>query len=190
LGRYSVRFTTSEYLRLSLPRLKRQGLLCPRGWVDLSWYRGEEVVASIKMRVELDWVDFRYSHRDRGGGEWKSEEYSVYFASTPCNFGGSRLWFLCPGQGCSRRVAILYGGSIFACRHCHNLSYESQREQPHYRALHKAQAIRGKLRGSPNMSEDFPLKPKGMHWSTYLKLSSEAEEAQSRSWPPWLLKRL
>ncbi len=28
---------------------------------------------------------------------------------TPCNFGGERPWFVCPGKGCAKRVAILYG---------------------------------------------------------------------------------
>ncbi len=47
---------------------------------------------------------------------------------TPCNFGGFRPWFVCPGEGCGRRVAILYGpgqGQML-CRHCRNLNYASQ----------------------------------------------------------------
>jgi hypothetical protein len=27
--------------------------------------------------------------------------------------------FICPAAGCGRRVAILYGGGNFACRHCY-----------------------------------------------------------------------
>jgi hypothetical protein len=38
-------------------------------------------------------------------------------------------------------VAILYGRRIFACRSCHDLAYECQHEQPHYRALRKAQNL-------------------------------------------------
>ena len=60
-------------------------------------------------------------------------------------------------------MAILYGGIIFACRHCHQLAYECQREPPHYRALNRAQAIREKLGGSGSMADPFPSKPKGMH---------------------------
>ena len=43
-----------------------------------------------------------------------------------CHYGGERPWFLCPH--CGRRVAILYGGAVFACRTCYGLAYEVQRE--------------------------------------------------------------
>jgi hypothetical protein len=77
-------------------------------------------------------------------------------------------------------VAILYGGSIFACRHCYQLAYDSQREQPYQRALSRAQAIWMKLGGSACTSDDFPPKPKGMHWRTYERLCLEAERAEAR----------
>ena len=89
-----------------------------------------------------------------------------------------------------RRVAVVYGGSIFACRHCYQLAYDSQREAAYSRALSRAQAIRMKLGGSPNMAEDFPDKPKGMHWRTYDLLCREAEDAQNRSCPPWLIRQI
>jgi hypothetical protein len=38
-------------------------------------------------------------------------------------------WFICPAVGCGRCVAILYGGGIFACRHCYRLAYASSREE-------------------------------------------------------------
>jgi len=47
-----------------------------------------------------------------------------------------------------------------------------------------------KLGGSPNMAEDFPDKPKGMHWRTYDLLCREAEDAQNRSCPPWLIRQI
>ena len=46
------------------------------------------------------------------------------FTSTPCHFGGERLWFQCPTPGCHRRAAKLYlGARVFACRRCYNLAY-------------------------------------------------------------------
>ncbi|CZG10327.1 TPA: hypothetical protein JBE46_02375 [Legionella pneumophila subsp. pneumophila] len=65
---------------------------------------------------------------------------------TPCRFGGERPWFICPAKGCQRRVAILYSGSIYACRHCHQLAYTSQREADYDRALRQAEKIRGEIR--------------------------------------------
>jgi hypothetical protein len=87
-------------------------------------------------------------------------------------------------------AAFSKSAAIFACRQCHQLAYDSQRETPHSRALSRAQANRIKLGGSPIMSDDFPDKPKGMHWHTYNRLCGEAEEALNRSWPPWLDQKL
>lgn len=62
-----------------------------------------------------------------------------------CYLGGNRAWFHRPL--CRRRAAILYGASVFACRRCLDLAYES-REASHFRALSKAQSIHEKLGGS------------------------------------------
>ena len=75
--------------------------------------------------------------------------------------------------GCGQRVAILYGYSIFACRECHQLAYQSQRETADNRALLRAQNIRKKLGGSANMLEPFPPKPKGIHWYTYWRMTDQ-----------------
>lgn len=182
LGRLSSKNTTSYYRQLDIRHLRRKGYLQPRGWITLTWSRNEEETGSIGMRAEFDRVVLRYRHRDYDQ-DWKDEEYSVLLDYTRCNYGGERAWFLCPARGCSRRVAVLYSGSIFACRHCHQLAYDSQREQPHSRALSRAQAIRVKLGGEP--AGDFPDKPKGMHWQTYNRLCTEFEEAENHSWPPW-----
>lgn len=47
---------------------------------------------------------------------------------------------------------------------------ESTREADHSRMLRKAQKIRERLGGSMNMLEPFPAKPRGMHWTTYIRL--------------------
>lgn len=58
----------------------------------------------------------------------------AHLVSTPCRYGGTRWWFLCPlsidGKSCNRRVTTLYfvDGSGFGCRHCHDLAYRSSRE--------------------------------------------------------------
>src|SRR5262249_4975743 len=149
--------------------------------------RGEEI-GSIQVRHEWARVILCYRHRPRFSDEWTDEQYPVDIEWTPCHFGGERAWFRCPASGCGRRVAVLWGGGIFACRHCHNLAYESQNETAHSRALGKAQDIRRKLGGDP--CGDFPPKPKGMHWRTYWRWKRKEEEAEDRSWPPWLLRRL
>ncbi len=57
---------------------------------------------------------------------------------TPCNIGGWRPWFICPAVGCGRRVAILYGGRIFAWRRCYQLAYASSHEDAGDRATRRA----------------------------------------------------
>jgi hypothetical protein len=42
----------------------------------------------------------------------------------------------------------------------------------------KAQKIRRRLGGSGNLLEPFPVKPKRMHWQTYLHLRQEGELAE------------
>ena len=102
---------------------------------------------------------------------------------TPCNFGEERPWFAWPGVvngvRCGRRVAIVYGrGKYFLCRHCYDLSYQSQREDKKDRALRRARKIRVRLSGSANMLEPFPKRPKGMHLDTYMKLFWKHYEAE------------
>lgn len=179
----------SSYRQLDIRVLQRKGFLWPPGWVSLYWSVNGEVVGSIRIFASSDRLILSYRHQ-RYGEDWKSEEYSVLLARTRCDYAGERAWFLCPARGRSRRVAVLYGSSVFACRHCQQLAYESQREAPHNRALSRVQNIRVKLGGSGSLADDFPEKPKGMHWRTYWRHCHRAEEAQSVSWPPWVYKMM
>ena len=163
--------------------LQRKGLLLPGRFSSLTWSRGGEKCGSIKLWSEIDRVILSYSHR-RYDEPWKAEEYPVAIERTPCHYGGSRAWFRCPATGCGRRVAVLYGGEIYACRHCHQLAYESQRERPYRRALSRAQAIVERLGGT--WAEGFPDRPKGMHHRTYRRLQMKYEYAEALLWPPWL----
>jgi hypothetical protein len=64
---------------------------------------------------------------------------------------GSRAWFICPAVGCGRRVAILYGGSIFACRHCYQFAHASSREDAGDRATRRADKLRARLDWEPGI---------------------------------------
>ena len=185
--RFDSKATTSYYRSLDIRGLQRAGVLKPGTSSVSEWSRNGEVVASIQLRSEQYRVWLTYRHR-RSNEPWKDERYAVAIDRTLCHYGGSRPWFRCPAVGCGKRVAILYGGDIFACRHCYRLAYDSQKEEPHERALRCTQAIREKLGGSGSLAEDSPTKPKGMHWSTYNRLCAEAEKAQNQSWPPFLLR--
>lgn len=181
----SGKATTSDYRAFDVRHLQREGLLQPGRNFEWQWSRDGGVVAFIEVRTELDCVRLSYRHR-RYDEPWQSEDYPVSIEWTPCNYGGERAWFRCPATGCGRRVAILYGGGIFACRHCHRLNYESQHEQSYQRALTRYQNIRIRL-GAHAAIGQFPDKPKGMHWRTYGRLCREAERANVVSWPSWIM---
>src|ERR1700732_196995 len=118
--RYGAKSRTDDYRALDVRRWAREGVLRPGYWGGWQWTRDGETVASIQMRAEQDRVILIYRHRS-GDGEWKDEQYPVRIVRTSCNRGGWRAWFVCPAVGCGRRVAILYGGGIFACRRCYRL---------------------------------------------------------------------
>ncbi len=177
--RFSKKTTTEKCRSLDVRRLYREGLLKSGYCFSWRWSRAGHDVASISAFVYRDRVVLSYRHRSGLGAEWEDVEEPVPLEWTPCNFGGERPWFICPGAGCGRRVAVLYGpGRYFLCRHCYDLSYQSQRDNKMYRALHRAQDNRWRLGGSANMTEPFPEKPKGMHWSTYERLWWEHHEAE------------
>ena len=104
---------------------------------------------------------------------WEDESYPVHVDWTACNLGGQRPWFLCPARGCGRRVAILYGSGIFACRNCYQLAYPSQRETRDDRALRRADRIRAKSGWESGIGNGWGPKPKGMHWHTFDRLTAQ-----------------
>jgi hypothetical protein len=113
-----------------------------------------------------------------------SSEQLIPIVWTKCPRGGRRPWFLCepPGRYCGRRVALLYsGGELFACRRCYGLAYESQQQSEFLRGLRKAQKIRVRLGGSPNLLHPLPEKPKGMHWRSYRRIKRVYETAKRSS---------
>jgi len=138
-------------------------------------------MASIGVRTEYSSVILTYRHQ-RNGGDWTDKSYPVRLDWFSCNLGGEHPWFLCPAQGCGRRVAILYVGGIFACRQCHQLAYPSQRETYDDRAARRADTIREKLDWEPGILNGRGWKkPKGMHWSTYERLSAEHDSFVSEA---------
>lgn len=174
MGRYaSGKETTDDYKRIDVRFLYKHGYLVPGAYFTLSWSRRGERIGWIQCRTTCEAVILDYKHRRGAADEWKNEEYAVKISHTPCNYGGERPWLHCPALGCGRRVAILYGGAIFACRHCHQLAYECQHERDYERALRRAQTISERLGGIGCVADGVPPKPNGMHWSTYRRLENQ-----------------
>lgn len=68
------------------------------------------------------------------GADWQDMNDRVRLDRTSCHYAGERAWFRCPVRVCGRRVAILYGGKVFAYRKCYDLASPSQREDASDRA--------------------------------------------------------
>ncbi|GBF27477.1 hypothetical protein MnTg02_02530 [bacterium MnTg02] len=168
LGAYKC----EDYRSIDLAWLNREGFLNRHWWSTITWSRGGETTASIRVKAEQRGLRLSYRARD-WGGEWEDVEELIPFSYSATNFDSRRRWFRC--LSCGRDCRILYGGKVYRCRKCFGLKYQSQYEPGFGRALSQAQKIREKLGGSLCTDDPFPEKPRGMHWKTYRRL--EAKEA-------------
>lgn len=170
---------------LDVRRWHREGKLRSGQQFMCSWTYGDEPFGSIGVGVEMNSVLLMFNSQCSHSGVSKHVKQRVPVVWTACSLGGQRAWFRCDaytdGVQCRRRVAMLYcAGELFACRRCLGLTYESQRETVPRRAISKAQKIRMRLGGSPNLMERFPEKPSGLHWRTYERLRKVHDAAEER----------
>ena len=152
-GRQGGGRCTDDLRPLDVRKISRAGLLKPGRWFNWQWTCDDEVTATIGLRVEADRVvlDYRNQNRHHNGGEWEPMNYAVRLDWTSCGFGGRRVWWRCPAVGCGRRVAVLHGGRVFACRQCNGLAYRCQREADDDRATRRADTIRRRLGWQPGI---------------------------------------
>jgi hypothetical protein len=171
-GRTGGKLTTDNMRALDIRKMARDGLLRTGSAFSWQWSVAGDVQASINAQVAADRVTLDYRAR-APGGEWSPRRYDVLIDRTPCTYGGSRPWWICPAAGCGRRCAVLYGGDVFACRHCYRLAYRCQRETPDDRAMRQADKIRQRLGWEAGIVNGEGGKPKGMHWHTFARLKAE-----------------
>ncbi len=130
-GPGNARDTVDDARRLDVLALARRGCLQPGAVGSSSWTRGGERTASISFVHEVSadrgYEALRLSYTMRpAGAEPEHVAYPVRIERTPCRYGGTRPWFLCPGAGCGRRCRDLYqAGRYFVCRRCADLTYSS-----------------------------------------------------------------
>ncbi|TCT19485.1 hypothetical protein [Thiobaca trueperi] len=166
--------TTSDYRSLDVRRLHREGLLTQGQAFGWNWKCDGEALASTSIRTAADQVILSYRHRC-GSDEWHPMEYAVRLDWTACTYGGARPWFLCPADGCGRRVALLYIGraGLFVCRHCYRLAYDCQRESDDDRATRRAERTRQRMGWEPGILNFPGRRPKGMHRRTFERLQAQ-----------------
>jgi hypothetical protein len=103
-------------------------------------------------------------------GKRKTVSYTIL----PCNYGGYRAFFKCPL--CIKRMRFLYFAqkSIFLCRGCLNLSYQSQKLRPTVRYSHMSRKMKNLVKQKGG-SLEYYQKPPQMHTKTFKKLRLYAE---------------
>ena len=198
---YATTPTVEACRSLDVNWMHRQGCLDPGASGSIQWSEGDEQVASLGYRTVGEGGDggsrrvvLSYTMVDGRTGDREEHEYPIPIETTPCNFGGERPWFRCPGvvdgESCRRRVGKLYRpprGDLYLCRHCYDLGYRSSRESgdPIQKALRRFQRAQRKLGVGPSTPESgsyedvYPDRPKGMHRSTYEELMTELDEARN-----------
>lgn len=122
--RRTIRLTVEDCLRLDVESFHRAGTFAgPSGITGSIWW-------TSPYGVELGRVEYAtQNHADglaiRIPRQYPLDECLIPLTTTRPHLGGSRFWFVCR---CGRRVGRLYlpaGHSVFGCRACYNLTYQS-----------------------------------------------------------------
>lgn len=117
--------------------------------------------------------DVRKEHRAGTIRSGAREAKGVALTWTPCTFGGSRPWFICPA--CKYRVAILFGDG---CRRCKGIRYQSQYDARLDRLRVRSSAIRQQLGHYLKLFDLIAPRPKRMRRATYQRLLTELETVE------------
>lgn len=144
----------------------------PIGWVKTNWDAlvcglpifwncGGTPAGGAQVRRDGHEVLVSYSRRRSESEPWRPVSAEVEVVRQPCNYGGFRLWFVCPH--CGRRVGALVADDVVGCRHCLRLGYQSERDGRLDRVLNKKRKIEARI-------GDGVIKPKGMHQTTFNEL--------------------
>lgn len=130
---------------------------------------------SFRIQIKSDHIILIYS----ANGESIREHVDI--ESTKVGFG-ERLWFCCPE--CDKKTSRLYiVGKYFRCRECHQLTYLSCQESgdPLDYLYLKIRRLQRKLGLDEKSVDPYALpyiKPKNMHYKTFIKLRDQLQELQ------------
>lgn len=154
---------------LDINRMVKQGCIQPASHRSSSWVwtnaqTGEKVSSISYTSNTLDPHNMYLNVSYTTVSTDEKHDYNIRIERTLLHYGGHRYWFICPYT--RRRVSKLYGAhgaDKYGSRHAFNLSYASQSESGHDRALRKKWKLLDKFDGD----QYCPVRPKGMHQKTY-----------------------
>lgn len=151
---------------LDVMALSRAGWLKPGEWGTYS--------ASFQLLAKPGQLVVMYEAICEDGVKRRVDE-TFEVVSVPRHFGGSVPHFVCPGNGCGRRVTKLYQpGGRLRCRQCSNLVYDCLYESDANRAVRRLNKITVKF----GLGDDGAQRPKYMRCKTYEKLLQKLEDIQ------------
>lgn len=167
------KLTTSEVLALDLQYMNIKRTVNFSG--TISWKQGSNIAISKPNEYELI---LKYSAT--ANGSKSNYNYGVELDYTACNYGGERIWFICPK--CGQRVRILYlKNNLFRCRSCQDLNYSLQQEDKRDYAIrtieHRMFRVQDRLKTEKDINNIYCIpKPKGMHYETYDRLMKQLSD--------------
>ena len=158
-GRPGYRLAAEQAKRIDIRRWHKGGYLNAGSSFTWQWTRGEERTGNIGVAVSNGSVRLNYSMRD-GDDKWRDASQTIMTTSTPCHYGGSRPWFVCPA--CHERAAVLYLRSgRFACQRCQRISHQSQSGSAIDRVCNRYHHLDALVMAG---------KPKWQRWATFNRL--------------------
>ncbi|MBO1361942.1 hypothetical protein J2D73_19345 [Acetobacter sacchari] len=107
----------------------------------------------------------------------------VPLSSSPCNYGGVRIWLICPS--CGARGTALHlttDKKHIACRHCCGMTYQTKGADIVGRGHIKRRKLFRRLGhvGPVYRYDDVPRRPRGMHAETYGRIVTAIRAAEDR----------
>jgi hypothetical protein len=132
---------------------------------------------TIYVRCEDDRLKLTY-------GPFSKTVHYIGLGESETSFNGRRQWLRCPD--CGRRCGVLYcARTAWRCRLCLRLTYQTSYVRPWERQRTKAEKIHIKLRGSGDLDDGIPAKPKGMHRRTYERLAAKCAAEHDAAETAW-----
>ena len=141
--------TTDDLLQMSIGWMKKHGCFEENCIINggLTWTRHSglssprkigSIAYSSNFIGKEKYITLNYTFREK-----EDLNYKIPITYNIPYYGGRRYWFICPK--CGRKVAFLYGGKYFLCRHCQNLSYPTQQMDFSSRMLERGKKYENKV---------------------------------------------